>query len=248
MEAFKAPILACHIDFVAAALRVMRDDRVPSWALVTSGGDTPINEVARDAMPPNLTAWHAANVHVRDPRIHPIPLGIGSDPTYGNFSVIEEFQNTPKTKQLFACFCLGNNPPERVPALNQAQIYSHDWTVKAFQQNENKLMPHRDFIAEMAQHEFVLCPPGAQDSDTHRTWEALYLGCIPICKPSVFMDEFQRDFPILIVDDWKEVTPKFLDAMRDELASWSWERARERLKLSYWVDKIRSSVPMEQPA
>lgn len=207
--------------------------------LVTSGGDTPITQEAADRLPANIDHWFAANAHVRDQRIHPIPIGIPSDETYGDFSVIEEFRDTPKTKELFACFCLGNNPPERSVALNQAQLYSHSWTVQCFQQNERKLMPHRTFIKEMARHEFVLCPPGAQDSDTHRTWEALYLGCIPIVKRSVFNDYFSTMFPIVVVDDWRDVTPQFLENQQAYIAE-GFRGYREFLKLSYWVDKIKN--------
>lgn len=203
--------------------------------LVTSGGDTPITQEAADRLPANIDHWFAANVHVRHPRIHPIPIGIPSDETYGDFSVIEEFRDTPKSKELFACFCLGNNPPERVPAMEQTRLYG-DWTVQCFQQNERKLMPHRTFIKEMARHQFVLCPPGAQDSDTHRCWESLYLNCIPVVKRSVFIKAFEPLFPMVVVDDWRDVTPQLLASFKYKPAAFD----KRHLTLSYWVDKIKN--------
>jgi len=241
-------IYACHIN---GGPRLMQElasgDR---FVLVTSGGDTPIDGRMAARMPDNLVAWYAGNVHTVNHRIHPIPIGIPSDATYGDFSVIEEFRATPKTKDLFACFCLGNNPPERVPAMEQARHYV-DWTVQCFQHNEAKLMTHRDFIREMARHRFVLCPPGAQDSDTHRTWEALYLGCVPICKRSVFMEEFVNHFPIVLVDDWREVTPERLKREWSGLSGVSmtkvWHDLDRVLSLDYWVDKIKASIPCVVP-
>lgn len=233
----KTGVHAFHVDEVPQMFSMYRRGIFgPLPVIVTSGGDTPIDEAAAKAIPPGVDHWFAANVHVSDPRIHPIPIGIPSDATYGDFSVIEEARAIPKDKELFACFCLGNNPPERVPAIEQAKLYT-DWTVQCFQHNERKLMPHRTFIREMARHEFVLCPPGAQQSDTHRQWEALYLGCIPIVKRTVFNEYFATLFPMVVVDDWKEVTPRRL--------KFEWESLgivqKDRLSLSYWVNKIKAA-------
>ena len=45
-------------------------------------------------------------------------------------------------------------------------------------------------------YKFILSPPGA-GFDCHRTWEALYLGAIPIVKTSS-LDPLYKDLPVVI--------------------------------------------------
>ena len=55
----------------------------------------------------------------------------------------------------------------------------------------------------------LLAPPG-RGVDTHRLWEALYLGCVPVVARSS-LDSIYADLPVLIVKDWKDVTATFLE-------------------------------------
>ena len=51
---------------------------------------------------------------------------------------------------------------------------------------------------------FVPCPSG-NGLDTHRVWESIYLGAVPIIQKE---DSFAaiRDWPVLIVDSWDEIS------------------------------------------
>jgi hypothetical protein len=51
---------------------------------------------------------------------------------------------------------------------------------------------------------FVPCPAG-NGLDTHRIWESLYLGAIPlVLREDAFCGVEQ--WPILVIDDWEDVT------------------------------------------
>jgi hypothetical protein len=56
---------------------------------------------------------------------------------------------------------------------------------------------------------FVVSPFG-QDYECIRTWEALCLGCIVILKTSP-IDSIYADLPVLIINDWSEITQSFLE-------------------------------------
>jgi hypothetical protein len=57
----------------------------------------------------------------------------------------------------------------------------------------------------LSEYKFVLSPPG-NGLDTHRTWEAMYLGVVPIVKDSSAMRYFQGlGLPLWIVTSWDEV-------------------------------------------
>ena len=57
---------------------------------------------------------------------------------------------------------------------------------------------------------FVVSPFG-QDYECIRTWEALCLGCIVILKTSP-LDPIYSDLPVLIINDWSEITQPFLES------------------------------------
>jgi hypothetical protein len=72
---------------------------------------------------------------------------------------------------------------------------------------ENNI-PFNDYIEEMSRHRFVISPPG-NGIDCHRTWEALYVGCIPIVIKHPIYDSW--NLPIIQVRDYSEITQNLLD-------------------------------------
>jgi hypothetical protein len=45
-----------------------------------------------------------------------------------------------------------------------------------------------------------------------------------------------EDLPICFINDWNEVTPEFLDKEKQRILSRDWNM--EKLKVSYWIEKI----------
>lgn len=68
---------------------------------------------------------------------------------------------------------------------------------------------------------FVASPP-SNGYDTHRSWEAMYLGCVPIVYDSEFSRYMvRRGLPLWIVDSFEEIQgfdEKSLRARYDELS------------------------------
>lgn len=49
---------------------------------------------------------------------------------------------------------------------------------------------------------FVISPPG-NGPDSHRTWEAIYCGAVPVIKKSTFFSDV--NWPIFFVDEWTDL-------------------------------------------
>jgi hypothetical protein len=81
---------------------------------------------------------------------------------------------------------------------------------------------------------FVLSPFG-MGMDCHRTWEALCLGAIPILKAPDFREMFE-DLPVLIVNEWTEVTRELLDNTLNEFKHKEFNY--DKLMLQYWLNDI----------
>ena len=81
---------------------------------------------------------------------------------------------------------------------------------------------------------FVLSPFG-NGMDCHRTWEALCLGAIPIVKAPDFRQMFE-DLPVLIVNEWTEITRELLDNTLNEFKHKEFNY--DKLTLQYWLNDI----------
>ena len=95
-----------------------------------------------------------------------------------------------------------------------------------------------DYFEDMYKHKFVFSPEG-NSSDSHRTWEALYAGSIPIVIKNSNMQHF-KDLPILMIDDWSELSKDFLEEKYIEIMSKDWNL--KKLKLSYWLKIIKKDI------
>jgi hypothetical protein len=92
----------------------------------------------------------------------------------------------------------------------------------------------RQFLRDIRNHTFVVCPRG-NGVDTHRLWETLYMGSIPIVQRDIAHRDWE-DLPIAWLDDWKEITPQWLDAQEARIQAGTFPM--EKLSARYWIQKI----------
>jgi hypothetical protein len=83
---------------------------------------------------------------------------------------------------------------------------------------------------------FIVCPPG-NGIDTHRTWEVLCLGRIPIVQKSP-LNKVYEGLPIVEVDDWNDISEEWLEIKFKEIIQGKFKY--ERLFLNYWINRINS--------
>jgi hypothetical protein len=191
----------------------------------------------------NPKIWYTVNKQTVDSRVHSLPLGITNNtnesslhPVYGNLeSMIEVMQEYKQDKNLvYMNFNTSTFPHERRQVFDLFQ--DKEWVTKGA--IENTIEGRTRFLRDIRNHTFVLCPRG-NGVDTHRLWETLYMGSIPIVKRNVALADFE-DLPICFINDWFEVTPEFLVDQRDQIQSKSWNM--QKLKVTYWIDRITSCL------
>jgi hypothetical protein len=136
-----------------------------------------------------------------------------------NQKLVPNFEAVPERKEAYEI--LKDNPcchfvPSRL-------LQSECWRI------------HADFAFEVS--------PRGKGLDCFRTWEALLLGTIPIVKTStldpLYVDE---DFPVAVVESYREITPDNLTRWRDSLAEKLAPRMIRRLTNDYWLDRIRAAA------
>lgn len=143
-----------------------------------------------------------------------IPLGLTNDcddsprhRIYGNKDIIIEVMNKKVEKEnlLYINFNISNYPQERQVVFDMFKDFN-DIKIGSI---ENSIDGRRKFLEEIKYSKFVLCPRG-NGIDTHRLWETLYMGSIPIVKYENAHHLF-TDLPILFIKEWNEITEEFLN-------------------------------------
>lgn len=93
-----------------------------------------------------------------------------------------------------------------------------------------------DFWETLNDYAFMVSPPG-YGYDTHRTWEILILGRIPIIS-ECNINNVYKDLPIIIVKDWNIIDENWLNEKYKEIIKyWSFYNWK-KLELKYWTNLI----------
>ena len=178
-------------------------------------------------VPDFVRHWYVANLNVEHPKMEWIPFGLNNDGP--GYTYIPKHIYTPKTKSLYVNF--QNHTIDRV---NLKRHYAAEprWATVRPEAN----VPVETYLEEMARHRFVLCAFG-NGLDCYRTYEALYLGCIPIlpsCPMATHM--VKAGLPVLTLDN--------LFVINEETLDLAWEKAKSmafdytKLTISYWRERF----------
>lgn len=194
--------------------------------------DFTLTQRLADAAPDNLVSWFGTNCEAIHPKVKGLPIGLPpsfANEGIGNTSYIEALLKKPKTIKnlVYINHTIYTNIDERKQIYN---YYSeHDWcTVEG---GESRV-PYSQYIQNVRNHKFMISPPGA-GIDCHRTWEALYLGTVPIVKTSTSMLHF-KELPIIFVTDYNLVTLKMLNRMYETIK----DNSLYMLDWNYWKNLI----------
>lgn len=177
-----------------------------------------------------LLVWFAQNVDFEHSKLVHIPIGLENKHWGRNYDGI--IANIPKqlnkTILLYMNFNIANNVAERLPVYNFFKDKPF-CTVEERKTNE-------EYLINISNSKFVISPLG-NGLDCHRTWEALYLGCFPVVKTSS-LDNMYKDLPVVIVNDWREVTQEFLESKYLQMKNQKYNL--EKLYFKYWLELIDS--------
>lgn len=175
-------------------------------------------------------------------KVFGIPLGITNygeseiHNIYGNIDIIIEVMNENIIKEKLVYLNINTNtfPSERNQIVDK--FSKEEWVKSGY--IENTLEGRKQFLRDIKSSKFVFCPRG-NGIDTHRLWETLYMGSIPIVKYEETHHLF-TDLPILFIEDWDEVNEDFLNEKHLEIINKEWNL--DKLKISYWENFIKEKI------
>lgn len=196
------------------------------YILITHNGDEEApGDYARLLEDDKIIAWGGMNATLAHPKLIPLPLG-GANPGKDTFfeKLIEEMQQNPLPKKRLLYMNIGiTTHPDR-PALKSYFATQPFCTVQ-------DPRPPVEYLQELMRSKFTISPRG-NGIDCCRVWESLLLGTIPVLKTTA-LDHLYQDLPVVIVDDWKEVTQEFLEKKYDEMAKKDYNF--DKCYADYWL-------------
>jgi hypothetical protein len=178
-----------------------------------------------------IGAWFLQNIdRPSSEKLIPIPIGLANPIwAHGDTALLDRMIPRSLAKQDKSIFLYLNLTfrPERADCFDHFRAMGSTFT--AFNH-------FGSYVHDLSKSLFVVSPRG-HGLDTHRTWEALLMGCYPIV-PSSTLNPLYEDLPVVIVNSWKEVTTEFLEEWHRKLASKQW--CRDKLYAPYWFKKVKA--------
>lgn len=200
--------------------------------VITHNADTNISFT-----PPScVIKWFSQNVNIIHERIESIPIGLENDIWFPWLRKKEKMLaklQEPRNYQnlVYMNHNISTNPLKRTKPYEVLKDKS--WVTTDMGVNDNRF---DEYLNSVYNHKFVVCPEG-NGIDTHRIWECLYMGTIPITEDNINMS-FYRDLPTLSVRDWDELNAPCLDRYFNGIKAFNNLWSHDLLKFEYWKNKI----------
>lgn len=173
--------------------------------------------------------------------VKPLPIGLENKHFHGNgigrqFAISKDRKFhlnvcSDQSEEVFASFNISTNLDERSKTKKLIVESGHNFTVPN--------LTRKKYQASVGRSRFVISPPG-NGLDCHRTWEAIYLGSVPVVLKKFLSEKLIEIFPIIAVNEWGE----FLDLSsneRDVLVSRFDGMEYPAMAIDYWSNALRRS-------
>jgi hypothetical protein len=212
-----------------------KDNSLKNLILITHQGDDLINKKKFSRKPDSIKKWFTPNISYINNGLTSIPLGIANYSMKNlNETDISNSNNSYFDKKdygLYVNFQKNTNNKERGEIYDKLQN-------KSWVKTDNPDLDLTDYKSNIKNSSFVISPWG-NGVDTHRFWETLYLGSIPITKNHTTFSA-ASNLPVLFVNDYNEINESllknFLESNRKKLYN------LHKLDISYWEEKINKHI------
>ena len=183
---------------------------VGPYILITSNSDHPSPGPHLSRLnDPNLHAWFGQNADGVHDKFRPLPIGFPNrEWKHGDLDVLLKTATSlvsasTREHMLYVNMGTGSNP-DRQGIID---------AVKSWDSNEKVFFDvrgtHEQYLQHMSKSYFVLSPAG-NGIDCHRNWEAILMGSIPVVQANPAFGELSVSSPVLVIEDFSELTPAML--------------------------------------
>ncbi len=230
-------IIFCQTDLVEHFFSILKNYKsLENIILITHQSDTKVTKKLFNLKPPSVSKWFSTNVCYDHKDLIPIPIGLNNsfyeiNPNIHDFNEIKTLPFNNKLDFIYANFNVNTNQFHRYSAFKNA-LNNESFVT------ETDKISKSEYLEKISKYKYTLCPWG-NGFDTHRVWESIYAGSIPIIKSKnsyVFVD----NLPVLSVSSFKniEIEKLNLDTSNFNL---------EKIYFKYWDEIINSEKKLNLP-
>lgn len=235
LEIKNGDVVFCNSNYLSLFFKYLeRLKKITSITLITSQSDDSVTKKVFTNRPVSITKWYAVNVAFKNECLIPIPLGLANNYSPKNIRINDlknfKFEEVDKENKLYINLRKSTNFKERE---NIENLFTNkDWVVI-----KEPNLSIDDYIRDLNTYKFIFCPWG-NGIDTHRIWEALYCGSIPITKSHIGLSF--DSLPIISFENFDNLSIEQLVTESNKI-----NFNTVPLNLKYWNDLIRQDVNLD---
>ena len=208
---FASGPVATRSDFLQRAEQFIKRQGSQTFILLIHNGDHIPSEAALEQLGDLFQRVYSVNVTSETSNVRALPIGLENARMNNNGRLsyylegLEEPRSNNRPRLVMSSFHVSNNSSVRQPTadLFRASRFGfdgHSWKRKEY----------RDVLKQTC---FVISPPG-NGPDCHRTWEAIYMGAVPVVLKEHLGRSLWEGMPILAVDSYKDFVAMSDDTLR----------------------------------
>ncbi len=178
-----------------------------NFIIFTNLEDTPIDDFIFNKIPNNVLSVNAANALSFGGKVNPIPYGLQRKMNIRDnrdkilLSLINQV-DTGIENLLYVNHSVHTNLEER-SGVNELFLD------KSWAKVEVSFVNYEEYLTSLKKSQFMICPIG-NAIDCHRNWECIYMRRVPVMRKNNYLEYLLRDYPVLFVNDYSEVTEDLL--------------------------------------
>ena len=176
------------------------------FIIFTNLEDTPTDEYIFDAIPDNVLCISAVNAIAHGGKVVPAPYGVQRRMNDGDdrIDVLKKAMWESDYAYPYYLYVSHKEDSHEERTGIKELFRNNTWAIV-----DEDRVSYKDFLIRLKQCKFMICPRG-NAVDCHRNWEVLYMRRVPIMKRDPYLQELFKDYPVLWVDDFAEVTQTLL--------------------------------------
>ena len=225
-------IIFSNTNYVKYLFKSLKRSNLKNIKLITHQTDISINRKLFEQKPDCISEWYSINIDHEDESLIPIPLGLSNyyspkNLFYENYKKIN-LDVDEKEEKIYVNFNINTNRKLRQKVYKMLSQKDYCFVEDHSDNLEN-------YLNSLINYKFVVCPEG-NGIDTHRLWETIYAGSVPIVRKHKTL-ESAENLPVIFVEDFNDVNlNKIFQSEIDET-----NINYEKLKIEYWINKINTN-------
>ena len=208
------------------------------YILISHNDDTNIDESYAAFIDDKILHWFAQNLLFKNKKITPIPIGI-QNLRHHHIGKLNYFDQKDISKEGEISIRYGfsmQSGPERISA--EKNLKESPLAKKIEIDGKDGYM---DRYMETIRKSLFVASPAGRGIDCHRTWEAIYLKCIPILVRNPMTEYFKSiGLPMILMDSWNDLKSLTKESLEKEYNNARMDDLFPPMFMDYWQKEVRS--------